>query len=67
MNKLKNYILGTGIAIAAFFIGKSKGGKDEKIKNINGILHNVDQATRARNRLHDSNFVRRMHEKYRRK
>jgi hypothetical protein len=71
LTKIKNFLIAFGIAAmvicAAYFAGKRKGRQDEKIKNTEAVRKNIAAAMRARSMLGDSDFIRRLREKYSRK
>lgn len=52
---------------AAYLIGKGKGKTDEKIRQDKTVLENVARANSARAGLADSDNVRRLHNKYKRR
>ena len=70
LNKIKNKLAAAGIffAIATYiyFKGLRKGQENEKIKSMEKIQRNIAAAARARAMLRDSDYVRRLHDKYKR-
>lgn len=65
--QFKIAIIGAAL-FAVYLLGKSKGKTDEKIRQDKTVLANVARANMARHSLdNDSNTVRRLHDKYRRK
>ncbi len=53
--------------LVVYFMGKRKGKTDEKIRQNKTVLENVARANRARAGLADSDTVRRLHNKYKRR
>ena len=68
LNRIRNFFAAAGaIACVVFYAwvrGKQKGRDDEKIKNDLAVRENVVRAMRARGMLYDSDFVRRLHDRY---
>lgn len=64
--QFKITIIGAAL-FAVYLFGKSKGKTDEKIRQDKTVLANVARANIARHSLNDSDTVRRLHRKYRRK
>jgi hypothetical protein len=65
--KIKKYLIAAALIAAAYFIGKRRGKDDEKIKNLEKARKKIADAARARARLGDPDFVRRLRERYGRK
>jgi uncharacterized protein (UPF0333 family) len=61
--EFKIVVIAAAIAIIYFF-GIKRGKDDEKAQNTKATLANVSAANRARARLNDPVFVRRMRQKY---
>ena len=70
LNKLKQYALAiaAGAVALAYFLGIRRGKKDEKAHQNNTLLANMERVNKARNRIVDNtDDVRKLHNKYRRK
>ncbi|MDL2295615.1 hypothetical protein LJC18_02265 [Lachnospiraceae bacterium OttesenSCG-928-E19] len=53
--------------LVVYLTGKKRGKQDEKAQSDKAVLANISRADRARSRLNDSDFARRLREKYTRK
>ena len=70
LRKIKYMVVGfiglIFMLIISYFTGKQKGASDEKIKNLESSRKNTVAANQARSKLYDSDFIDRLHKKYRR-
>ena len=66
MNRIKALCAMVGIAVVFYFFGKRKGADDEKIKNLESTQKNMARVLRAHSKLDDPDFVRKLHDRYRR-
>jgi uroporphyrinogen-III synthase len=66
MNKIKAILAAAGIAVIFYFFGKRKGADDEKIRNLKAGQKNMARVLRAHAELDDPDFVRKLHDRYRR-
>ncbi len=64
-NKAKYYIIAVAVAILYLF-GYQKGRHKEQVKTMKGTLNNVQKAKMARNKLSNPDYVKRLHNKYKR-
>jgi uncharacterized membrane protein len=73
LDKIKNiwesckFALVAVAMFAVYLAGKRRGKQDEKAQNDKAVLANISRSDRARARLADSDFARRLREKYTRK
>ena len=70
LSKLKQYALAivAGAVALAYFLGIRRGKKDEKAHQNKTLLANLQRVNKARNRIVDNSaYVRKLHDKYRRK
>ena len=70
LNKLKQYALAiaAGAVALAYFLGIKRGKQNEKAHQNNTLLANMERVNKARNRIVDNtDDVRKLHNKYRRK
>ena len=70
LSKLKQYALAiaAGAVALAYFLGIKRGKENEKAHQNNTLLANMERVNKARNRIADNtDDVRKLHNKYRRK
>ena len=70
LSKLKQYALAiaAGAVALAYFLGIKRGKQNEKAHQNNTLLANMERVNKARNRIVDNtDDVRKLHNKYRRK
>lgn len=70
LSKLKQYALAivAGAVALAYFLGIKRGKENEKAHQNNTLLANIQRVNKARNRIvNNSDDVRKLHNKYRRK
>ncbi len=70
LSKLKQYALAiaAGAVALAYFLGIKRGKENEKAHQNNTLLANMERVNKARNRIVDNtDDVRKLHNKYRRK
>ena len=70
LSKLKQYALAiaAGAVALAYFLGIKRGKENEKAHQNNTLLANIQRVNKARNRIVDNtDDVRKLHNKYRRK
>ncbi len=64
-NKAKYYIIAVAVAML-YLLGYQKGRHKEQVKTMKGTLNNVQKAKMARNKLSNPDYVKRLHDKYKR-
>lgn len=64
-NKAKYWIIASLVTLLYLF-GYQKGKQKEQIKTMKGTLNNVQKAKMARNKLSNPDYVKRLHDKYKR-
>lgn len=70
LSKLKQYALAivAGAVALAYFLGIKRGKENEKAHQNHTLLANMERVNKARNRIvNNSDDVRKLHNKYRRK
>ena len=64
-NKAKYYIIAGAVAVL-YALGYQKGKQKEQVKTMKGILENVQKSKMARDKLSNPDYVKRLHNKYKR-
>ncbi len=64
-NKAKYWIIASLVTLLYLF-GYQKGKQKEQIKTMKGTLNNVQKAKMARDKLSNPDYVKRLHDKYKR-
>lgn len=64
-NKAK-YGVVAGLMAVLYLLGHQKGKQTEQSKTLRGTLNNVQKAKNARDKLSDPDYVKRLHNKYKR-
>lgn len=64
-NKAKYYIIAVAVAML-YLLGYQKGRHKEQTKTMKGTLNNVQKAKMARDKLSNPDYVKRLHNKYKR-
>lgn len=64
-NKAKYYIIASAVAVL-YLLGYQKGKQKEQVKTMKGTLDNVQKAKMARYKLSNPDYVKRLHNKYKR-
>ena len=64
-NKAKYYIIAVAVAML-YLLGYQKGRHKEQTKTMKGALDNVQKAKMARDKLSNPDYVKRLHNKYKR-
>lgn len=64
-SKAKYYIIAAAVALL-YALGYQKGKQKEQVKTMKGTLNNVQKAKMARDKLSNPDYVKRLHNKYKR-
>ena len=64
-NKAKYYII-AGVVALLYALSYQKGKQKEQVKTMKGILENVQKSKMVRDKLSNPDYVKRLHNKYKR-